>query len=67
MAKYERVYDKSKIDWNNAYFKRYGKYEKASKVAWEQSGEGGGSEGVFMKITEFEEPKTKLESIDTPP
>jgi len=55
------------MDRANAYFKRYGKYVKASKLAWEQSGDGGGSEGVFIKVTEAEEPKTKPENIDTAP
>lgn len=50
MAEYKQIYDKSKVDWNNAYRKEYGKYIKTSKFTWEQSGNGGGSERVFIKI-----------------
>ncbi len=57
MAEYKQIYDKSKVDWNNAYRKEYGKYIKTNKFTWQQSGEGGGSERVFVKV-EMPEPKT---------
>lgn len=55
MAEYKQIYDKSKVDWNNAYRKEYGKYVKTDKFTWQQSGDGGGSERIFMKIEAPEE------------
>lgn len=56
MAEYKQVYDRSKIDWNNAYRKAYGKYIKTSQLENQQSGDGGGQERVFMKIEDKQKP-----------
>jgi len=61
VAKYEQIYDKGsdKVDWDNVYRKEYGKYVKTSKFAWEQSGNGGGSERIFRKVEESGEERER--------
>ena len=64
MAEYKRVYDKSNIDWSRAYRKEYGKYVPISKFDWQQSGEGGASEGVFLKA-KAPKPKAKPQPVSS--
>lgn len=56
--RYVRVYDPTKVDWDEAYYQSApgGGYTKVtSREQWNQSGGGGGNARLFQRVAVTEE------------